>query len=445
MDKQSMYLPPHDMDAEEAILGSILIDSDALVEVDSTLEANHFFREAHNWLYEAMQQVYRRGEPVDFITVRDALMSKGRFEAIGGENMLINLINATPTSMHAKHYANIVSQHATRRKLISAAQKIAASAYELEKPVDEVVQASQAHILNLEAARLVDGVKAPATYVQSWLDAYFQRADGKSAGVPSGYVDLDRMTNGFVAPHVYVLAGRPGMGKSALGLGAALNAAIKKGKRVLFFSAEMNDEQLMDRAVSSLSGVNHEDIRRGNVSPHDEERFFNAAQAIRESDLIMDFSPVMTPARIAATAMRINAQRKIDLLVIDHLHRLAADRAMNNRALELGEMMRQIVNAARQVNVPILLLAQLSRGVESRADKRPMLSDLRDSGTIEEEAHTVMFLYRDAYYEGDLSESPDTGELSVAKNRDGKTGIVHLYWDADTVSYRNLQTREVEL
>lgn len=440
------HMPIHNREAEEALLGSLLIDPDAISQVSDFLTVSDLYIAQNRAVYETMLKLHADGRAhADLIAVMDALAAAPATPKNGWEGYLVDLMQIVPTSIHAREYARIVEERAIRRRLLRAAESIATSAHDAETPVGELLDAAEMNIFDVRGRRELGEVAKPRAYTSRFLERFERLRNGSltAAGLPTGFIDLDTLLDGLQAPHQYVLAGRPAMGKSALALNIAAHLAIDRGKRVLLFSLEMSEHQIANRITAWLTGINSRQ-RADHYNDHQVAQLYEAAGALSESGLFIDTTEGVSPAQIRAKALRVYAEHGLDLIVVDHLHLMRPDRDMKRPDLEIGETSWSLSNLGKRLNAPVLTLAQLSRAVEARNNKRPNLSDLRESGRIEENAYCVMFLYREAYY-NELSERGDTAEVIVAKHREGPTGSVDLYWKAETASFHNLAIKSLDI
>jgi replicative DNA helicase len=436
--------PPCNIDAECALLGSLLIDGDAYHEVADVVSARDFYRGHNAEVFKAIEELARTSTAIDYLTVGARL--RGVASPQGGwDTYLLNLVSLVPTSINATDYARIVEETAVRRRVIQAAGKIAGLGYGQDGDLKE--QLAQAETLLFEARGTRDrrSVALPRQYMSEYIERMeYLRDHDETPGIPTGLTDLDRLLKGLQRPHQYVLAARPGMGKSAAITTIAAHAALKLNKRVLIFSLEMSRAQIISRIISGVTKINSQKVQAWReLGEADQQRVYEAAGLVSESSLYIDDNAGLSAADIRARCMKMYAEHGLDLVIFDNMHLMPPVRSLGNTMLEIGETSAALAELYKALDVPGITVAQLSRGVENRANKRPILSDLRESGRIEENAYAVLFLYREAYYD----ETADQGlaELSVAKHREGPTGTINLYWDAPHVSFRNLQRQDVVL
>jgi replicative DNA helicase len=436
-------LQPHNVEAEEAVLGSLLIDPDAIIRITTFLQPADFFVERHAWIYEAVRDLHERREPADLVTLTDELHRRGQLEEIGGPAFLTGLINATPTAIHAEYYARIVERTAVLRRLISAAGEIARLAYDVSRDVDEVVDEAEQIIFSVSGEQVSRDLRP----IRQILDQYYDRVEylhqhrGEIIGIPTGLADLDKLLGGLQRSDVIILAGRPGMGKTSLALSIALQAARRYQKRVAVFSLEMSDEQLVQRLVSAETGIDSQRLRLGDIKDNEWPTFIQATKLLSNTSIFIDDTAAISVMQLRAKARRLHAEFGLDLLVVDYLQLMQGDSHSENRQQEISYISRSIKALARELNIPILALSQLSRQVESRHDKRPMLSDLRESGSIEQDADVVMFVYRDDVYNPD-TEFPNIAEIIVSKHRSGPTGIFSVYFKKHLAQFVDLEVRK---
>jgi len=435
-------LQPHNREAEEAVLGSLLIDPDAIIRVATFLAPEDFYLERHTWIYEAIRDLHERREPADMVTLTDEMERRGQLNEIGGSAYLSGLINATPTSIHVEYYARIIERTAVLRRLIDAAGKIARLAYQDTEEVAEVVDRAEELIFAV-ASRQVD---RDLRHIRQALDKYYDRIEylhqhrGEVIGVPTGLTDLDKLLGGLQRSDMIVMAGRPGMGKTSLALSIALQAARRLHKRIALFSLEMSDEQLVQRLISAETGIDSQRLRLGDIKEDEWPTFIQATNLLAGTSVFIDDTPAISVLELRTKARRLHAEHGLDLLIVDYLQLMRGDSRSENRQQEISYISRSIKALARELNIPILALSQLSRQVESRHDKRPMLSDLRESGSIEQDADVVLFIYRDDVYNPD-SELPNIAEIIVSKHRSGPTGIFSVYFKKHLAQFVDLEVQ----
>lgn len=433
-------LQPHNNEAEEAVLGSLLIDPDAIIRVATFLAPEDFYLERHTWIYEAIRDLHERREPADMVTLTDDLERRGQLSEIGGAAYLTGLINATPTSIHVEYYARIIERTAVLRRLIDAAGKIARLAYQDTEDVAEVVDRAEELIFGVASRRADRDLR----HIRQALDKYYDRIEylhqhrGEVIGVPTGLTDLDKLLGGLQRSDMVVMAGRPGMGKTSLALSIALQAARRLQKRVAIFSLEMSDEQLVQRLISAETGIDSQRLRLGDIKEDEWPTFIQATNLLAGTSVFIDDTPAISALELRTKARRLHAEHGLDLLIVDYLQLMRGDSRSENRQQEISYISRSIKALARELNIPVLALSQLSRQVESRHDKRPMLSDLRESGSIEQDADVVLFIYRDDMYNPD-TEFPNIAEIIVGKHRSGPTGIFSVYFKKHLAQFVDLE------
>ena len=439
-------LPPQNMEAEQSILGSLLIDPDAIIKVASFLRAEDFYRETHQSIYRAILALHERHQPADFVTVIDELERREQVELIGGPAYLTSLISMVPTSVHVEHYARITERTALMRRLIEAAGQIAALAYEDREQVDEVIDQAE-HILFEVSHRRVSRSLVPIGEI---IKEYYDRIEflvdhqDESLGVPTGFNDLDHLLGGLQPSDLIIIAARPGVGKTSLAVSIACNAALKNNSVVAMFTLEMSGEQLVQRMISSHTGIEAQRLRLGRIEDLEWGQFTHMAGVLSETAIFIDDTPSPSPMEIRTKARRLAAEYDLDLIIVDYLQLMqGGDRRSENRVQEISYISRALKGLARELGVPVLALSQLSRAVESRDDKKPRLSDLRDSGAIEQDADIVMFIYRDEMYDED-TERVNLADIIIAKHRNGPTGEITLQFDAAHTRFGDLTTREYE-
>ncbi len=438
---------PANVEAERAVLGSLLIDPDAIIKIANFLRANDFFRERHQLLYNAMLALNEQNEPIDYITLVNILEEHSQLDEVGGPAYITDLINGTPTSMHVDHYARIVEKTALLRRLISAAGTIAELAYDEQNEVDEVVDRAEQIIFGVTESRIhrdLTPIRAIMGNVVDRID-FLARNQDTLMGVPSGFTFIDRMLGGFQKSDLIILAGRPGMGKTSFAVSVAQNAATRFDARVAVFSLEMSNEQLVQRLLAMETGVDSHRLRMGQIYDEEWPILLEAANQLASTNIFIDDTPAASVTEIRTKARRLYAEHGLDMIMIDYMQLMSGQTGRNeNRQQEISYISRSLKGLARELNVPVIALSQLSRAVESRADKRPMLSDLRESGSIEQDADVVLFIYREDYYIED-TDRQNIADVIVAKHRHGSTGAISLYFRKELTQFRDLEIERTEL
>lgn len=439
-------LPPHNLEAENGVLGSILIDNQAFYEVADIITPEDFYSGFNGQVFRAMIGLNNNNRSVDFITLREVLEARGVTHPRSVVTVLIDLINCVPTSIHAEDYAAVVKANSVRRKLIHAGSAIASAAYDTEKSIDSVVDIADATMMEVTTQSTKRSVVTLRDGLSQFYDVIEARKSdpGGIVGLPTGFAELDKIKGGLKRSEFIVLAGRPGMGKSSLERQIALHAA-KGGKSVLRFNLEMSVEQSMLRLVAAEIGVELGRLESAELSEQEWGRYYEAVGRLSDLPIWIDHTPAQTVSGLRSKCRRVWAQHGLDLITVDYLQLLGGERNSSNRVNQIGEISRGLKRLALELEVPVLALAQLNRSVEQRADKRPLLSDLRESGDIENDADCVMFIYRDDYYNPDDTARPNIAEIGIRKNRQGKTGDIDLFWSGKLTKFSNLQRNEISL
>lgn len=442
-----MRLPPHNPEAEAAVLGSLLIDPDALYEVEPFLKPAHFYRTANRWVYEAILKLRADGRPLDIVTLIDELSRREQLEEIGGETAVIDLLNAVPTSINVETYGRMVYETGVRRGFMDAAGRVAKLAWDETLPIAAVIGGAEQAIFRASADVTGDGVTSAETAFGDLLDVTLERraAGAPPVGIPSGLVDVDRITGGFKKTDLYMIAGRPGMGKSSFMTSIVAHICGKLGKRAAVFTLEMAVEQQVRRLIVHDTGLDYGAIERGQLTDDEWRLFAEAAGRWASAPLWIDATAGITPSQLLAKSRRLYAEHGLDIIFVDYLGLMGDDERAWNENNRITNLCAGLKRLAKELDIPVVALAQLSRAVEQRQDKRPQLSDLRDSGSLEQDASAVIFLYRDEYYNPDTTDAPAQAEANVAKHRNGPTGLATLFFQAPRMAFRNLSTREVKL
>mgnify|MGYP004507258155 CR=1 FL=1 len=436
-------VPPHDLEAEQAILGSMLTDKDAVISAIEVLREEDFYREDNKAIYEAIFNLYNRAEPVDIITVKSELESMGKFEQVGGLEYLAELPEKVPTTANAMKYIKIVEEKSTLRRLIRTANEIIDLGYDQTEDVEDIMEGAEKKIFNIMQEKNQKGYSPlKDVLVESFtqLEELYNKKQ-HITGVPTGFAELDYKTAGLHGSELILIAARPAMGKTAFALNIATNAAVRANVPVAVFSLEMSKEQLVNRILCSEAMVDSNKVRTGKLEEDDWVKLAGAIGPLSEAEIYIDDTPGINVTEIRAKCRKLKLEKNIGMVVIDYLQLVQGSNKRNgSREQEISEISRSLKILAKELNVPVIALSQLSRAAEQRPDHRPMLSDLRESGAIEQDADIVTFLYRDDYYNKD-SEKKDIAEVIIAKHRGGSTGTVELLWLGSYTKFVNLEKR----
>jgi len=442
-----LRIPPHSLEGESSVLGGLLLDNDAWDRVADLLGDTDFYRYEHRIIYAAIGTLVSAGKPADVITVYEHLQSQAKAEEVGGLAYLNALAQYVPSAGNIRRYAEIVRERAILRKLVGASDEIATAAFNPQgRPVVEIVDEAERKIFNIgeQGSRLKQGFQAMDRLVVTLLDRVQEMADNPNdvTGVPTGFHDLDRLTAGLQAGDLIVLAARPSMGKTALAINIAEHVALNEGLPVAVFSMEMGASQLAVRIVGSIGRIDQGHLRTGRLNEEEWPRLIEAIEKLRSVSLHIDETAGLTTSELRASARRLARQcGQLGLIVVDYLQLMSGSGGSDeNRATELGEISRGLKMLAKELKCPVIALSQLNRGVEQRQDKRPMMSDLRESGAIEQDADIIMFIYRDEYYTKDACKEPGVAEIIIAKQRNGPTGVVKLAFLRPITKFESLAT-----
>ncbi len=432
-------LPPHNIEAEQSVLGSLLIDRDAIIRVASYVKAEDFYISANGTVYQAILDLYNRREPTDFLTLSDELERRNALDDIGGLGYLSSLLNVVPTAVHVEYYGRIVERTATLRRLIDAGTQIAGIGYQDNLDAEDALDSAEQALFTVSQRRQTKDFQSISDVLDRFFDQldYLQQNRGEVVGVPTGFTDLDKLTGGLQRSDLLILAARPSMGKTAFALGMAYGAAVQHGKKVGVFSLEMSAEQLVQRLLATETGVDSHRLRLGNIDDSEWDRISRAFGRLAEAQIFIDDSANASVMDVRSKARRLQAEQGLDLIIVDYLQ-LMSGRRSDNRVQEISEISRGLKGLARELNIPVVALSQLSRAVETRADHRPMLSDLRESGSIEQDADIVMFIFRDDKYD-ENSEKKGIAEIIIAKHRNGPVGSVNLRFFDRTARFADLE------
>lgn len=443
----AVRVPPHDLDAERAVIGAMLVSESAVAAVAESLAAEDFYSETHRVLYGAMMRLYSRGDPIDQLTLTNELRSVNEFDRIGGRAYVFQLVESVPTAANAARYAEIVRSRALLRAIIDAGSRISEDAFAEPDDVSQTLDSAEQLIYSVSNRKMREQL-APVSELAPGALEMIQKlyeSEGEVTGVEAGFEDLDRLTTGFHKSDLVVLAARPAMGKTAFALNAIWHASVSQGLPVAIFSLEMSKEQLVQRLISQTTRIPSQDLRSGNVRAEDWPKLVRGVAEVSRAPIWIDDTAGSTlmemRAKVRRLASRLLTQggHPLSLVVVDYLQ-LMVGQSRENRQQEIAEISRGLKILARDLDVPVLAIAQLSRAVEQRHDKRPMLSDLRDSGAIEQDADMVMFLYRDEYYNPD-SDDKGIAEVIIGKHRNGPTGKVQLAWMEQYTKFASLSRR----
>ena len=435
-------IPPNDVDAEQAVIGSMLTDKDAVISAIEVLKEEDFYREDNKTIYSAILNLYNRSEPIDIITLKSELTAMGMFDKIGGFEYIVGLPEKVPTTANVEKYINIVKEKSELRRLIKTANEIIEQGYDPTENIDDIMNNAEKKIFNIMQDKDQKGYSPIKDVLVDTFTELEQLYNQKQhiTGVPTGFIDLDYKTAGLHNSDLVLIAARPAMGKSAFALNVATNAAVKAKVPVVLFSLEMSKEQMVNRILCSEAMVDSNKVRTGKIDDEDWIKLANTMGELSEAPIYIDDTPGISINEIRAKCRKLKLEKNIGLVVIDYLQLVqgSSKRAQGSREQERSEISRSLKILAKEINVPVIALSQLSRAPEQRPDHRPMLSDLRESGAIEQDADIVMFLYRDDYYNED-SEDKGLAEVILAKHRAGSTGTVKLVWLGNYTKFANME------
>lgn len=434
-----LKVPPHNAEAEQAILGGVLINNDAINQIIDILSPEDFYREAHARLFEGMRHLYDQGEPMDIITLSQYLAQKDVLEKTGGVEYLASLVDAVSTSAGIVYHAEIVKDLSIRRKLISECSTVSEACFEPWRPTEDLLDQAERSIFNIAEEKVREGLESLKDVVtQSFkrLESVAE-VEGYVTGIPTGFSDLDRLTAGLQPSDLIIIAGRPSMGKTALALNIGYNAAHKTGKAVAVFSLEMSKMQLGIRLLGLDAGIDATKLRTGALRDRDWDRLLDSANRLSELPIYIDDNLAVGVVEMKAKCRRLKKRIDLALVIVDYLQLIQGRRTAESRQLEISEISRSLKALAKELNVPVLALSQLNRKVEERPNKRPQLADLRESGAIEQDADVIAFIYRDEVYHPGTEENRNIAEVIVAKQRNGPTGFLKLTFQKELTLFRN--------
>lgn len=449
-DNKTAVIVPQDLAAEACLLGAVLLNPTAIVEVDDILKEIDFFDKKHEYIYKAALKVYRSGKEVDIVTVGSALKDEKLFHNVGGNDYLNQLINTVPTASHIKSYADIIINKSRRRGLINTASSFNQLARDNKKDIHQIIETAEMQLFNVSEQH----VEQNLSHLKELLGNSFERLKylkenrGELRGVSSGFKVLDNFLAGFQDSDLFIIAARPGMGKTGFALNLAYNIAynhdLDKQKTVLYFSLEMSQDQLVDRLLSMHTGIDNWNLRTGHLNDSEFKKISEAQKSLSQADLYIDDTPGLNISEIRTKTRRLNHKQKIDLLIVDYLQLMRGLNARygDNRVQEISEISRGLKLLAKELNIPVIALSQLSRQTENRDNKHPALADLRDSGSIEQDADVVAFLYREEYYNPDNDDKKGILEVQIKKHRNGPVGKVELYFNKEIQRYLTIDKNE---
>ena len=422
-------IPPHSVESEQSILGSILLDKEAIITVSETINPDDFYKEAHKIIYESMIKLSNKSEPIDLITLTEELKKQGHLDDVGGISYITSLSTIVPTTSNVKYYADIVKEKSVLRKLIKVSNDIINLGYDGSTKIEDVLEVAEKKIFDISQEKTSDDFKSINSVLMDTYDMIEQLYTNKSeiTGITTGFRDLNKKINGMQRTDLLLIAARPAMGKTAFSLNLVQNAALKGDASVAVFSLEMSKEQLVQRMLSAQSIVELSKLKTGMLNENDWPRIIDARAVLSNAKIHIDDTPGIKISELRSKCRKLKMEQGLDLILIDYLQLMEGEGNNESRQQEIAKISRSLKIIAKELNCPVVALSQLSRAPEQRADHRPMLSDLRESGSIEQDADIVMFLYRDEYYHPD-SDRKNIGEVIIAKNRHGETGSVELVW-----------------
>ena len=433
-------VPPNSVEAEVSVLGAMLQDSAAVLRATEHLRPEDFYQPEHKEIFSVMMDLYLQRRPIDLVTLHTELARRGSLEGVGGDAYLMKILNTVPTSANVKAYIDIVQEKSTMRKLIQACQKISGECFTQQTPLENILSSAEKAIFDIVMNQTDGETLVPLREVL--VKTYDQidelsRLHGAIGGVPTGFIDLDNLLTGLHPGELVVVGARPSMGKTSFAMNIASHASLKRGKSVAVFTLEMPREQIAMRMLCSDAQVDMQRVRKGTLTDKDWSSLANSVQSMADAPMYIDDTAGITPSQLRSRCRRLKMDKGLDLVVVDYLGLMKADGRVESRQLEVSEISRQLKAIALDMKIPIIACAQLSRANKDRVDKRPVLSDLRDSGSIEQDADVVMFLHREEYYNKD-TEDKNIGEVIISKQRSGPLGTVKLAWLSEYTTFANL-------
>lgn len=434
-------IPPQNVEAEQAVLGAMMLEHNAVVAAMEKLRPGDFYREVHRTIFEAMEHLHHDNKEVDVITLPEELRRMKKLDDVGGLEYVLSLPNLVATAANIEYHANIVAEKALARNIITTCTELTSEAYDGEKEPEDLLDDAERRILQISESKRRGDFAPVGVVVEETLDKITKLYENKAGitGLPTGFRDLDRLTSGLQPSDLILVAARPSMGKTAFTLNIAQNVGVKQHKTVAFFSLEMSQEQLVQRLLCQIAHIDSQKLRTGQLNSDDEwTKLTDACDKLYQAPIYIDDTPGISVTEMRSKARRLNAEHGLDLIIVDYLQ-LMQGRSSESRQQEISEISRSLKALARELKVPLIALSQLSRSVESRQDKRPMLSDLRESGALEQDADIVSFLYREDYYDKE-TENQHITEIILAKHRNGPVGSVKLYFKGEYTLFLNLDT-----
>jgi len=422
-------IPPHSIEAEQAVLGAVLLDREAIISASEFVNPEDFYKDSHREVYRAAVELFDRGEPVDLVTLSEQLRQKNLLEAVGGMAFLTDLSSSVPTIANAAHYAKIIYGKSLLRKLIRACGEISEKSFEAAEDVEEIIEYAEKNIFDISQKRAFTGFVPLKEVLVSSFNKIEELYNNKGAttGISTGFRDIDTKTSGLQKSDLILVAARPSMGKTSLALNIAQHAALLQKVPVAIFSLEMSREQLVNRMICAEANIDSHSMRTGNLSEDDWPKLAASVNRLSKANIYIDDTPGITVAEMRSKCRRLKLERGLELILIDYLQLMQGSSRVESRQQEISEISRSLKALAREMDCPVLAMSQLSRAPEMRSEHKPMLSDLRESGAIEQDADVVMFIYRDEYYHPD-TEKKGIAEIILAKQRNGPTGVVELVW-----------------
>ena len=438
-EEAALKIPPQNIEAEQSVLGGILIEPEALSRILEILQEDDFYREGHRKIFSSMVALYQKGTPVDLITLTESLLTRQHLEGIGGASYLTSLADAIPSAVNIEVYARIVREKAILRRLITTTTEIASKSYQFSGEVEDILDLAERSIFEITAAKITPHIYPLSEVIKDsfqTIEALYERKE-RISGVPTGFTKLDQMTSGFQPSDLIIIAGRPSMGKTAFALDIARNAATLAEIPAVIFSLEMSRQQLAIRMLCSEARVDSYKLRSGFIGERDWPRLTNAAGLLSEAPIYIDDSPALTVLQMRAKARRLKSEKGLGLAVVDYLQLMSGRGGSDRREQEISEISRSLKALAKELNIPVVALSQLNRKVEDRTDRRPFMADLRESGAIEQDADVILFIYRDEMYD-EHSKQKGTAEVIIGKQRNGPIGKITLAFIDQYTRFENL-------